>query len=231
MPSILALIPARGGSKGLRRKNLRLVLGKSLVAHAIEAATASRQVTDVAVSTEDADIATEARRLGARVIDRPAALASDSAQNDAVAIHALESLGAAHHPDVLLLLQPTSPLRTSAHIDECVTLLLASSAQSAMSICPASHHPSKYVVADAGLVRPYAGEVEFEARRQNLTPVFRQNGAIYAVHTPAFLKERKFYIRPCMGYVMDEQASIDIDGELDLKIAEMVAAGRLHGEG
>jgi len=223
-PSVAALIPARGGSKGLPRKNLRLVAAKPLIAHSIEAALGSRCVDHVFVSTEDPEIAAEARRCGAHVIERPPALATDTAQNDAVALHMLECVAAADRPDVLVLLQPTSPLRTASHIDECLGAFLSSSAESAMSICAVTHHPGKYLVRDGDGIKPYADDWQFEARRQQLEPVYRQNGAIYAVRVAAFLEHRKFYLPPCLGYLMDERSSIDIDGELDLKMVELLAA-------
>jgi CMP-N,N'-diacetyllegionaminic acid synthase len=218
---VVALIPARGGSKRLPRKNLRLVGGQPLVARAIAAARDARRIDACYVSTEDDEIAALARSLGAQVLARPPALAGDLAQNDAVARHVLDTLAAeGAMPAVLVLLQPTSPLRTAGHVDECLDAFLGSEALSAMSLCAATHHPGKYVRLENGAVEPYTSDADMEARHQDLAPVFRQNGAIYAVRADAFLRTGRFYLRPCLPYLMTPADSIDVDDEVDLMLAD-----------
>ena len=225
---VVALIPARGGSKGIPRKNLRTVAGKPLLAYSIAAAVDSDLVDRTFVSTEDEEIAAVARSFGAEVITRPPALATDTAQNDAVCIHALDAMRQSGlSPEILVLLQPTSPLRTALNIDDCLAGLRASGANSAMSICPVSHHPAKCVVRSGDLVSPYINEMEFEARRQDLPVLFRQNGAIYAVRVEAFLARRRFYCPPCHGYVMGSDVSIDVDQEVDIALADLILAGKI----
>lgn len=219
---VVAVIPARGGSKRLPGKNLRLVGGVSLLERAIAAAQGANRIDAACVSTDDPEIAALARSQGASVIDRPPALATDQAQNDAVVRHALETL-AGTAPAVVVLLQPTSPLRNARHVDECLALFLGSDAPSAMSLCPVTHHPGKYVRLDQGLIEPFTTDAEMEARHQDLPPVFRQNGAIYAVRTGAFLEAGRFYLRPCLGYLMTPEESIDVDDDLDLAIADALA--------
>lgn len=224
--STLAVIPARGNSKGLPRKNLRLLGGKPLLVWSIEAALAARSITTVCVSTEDPEIADVARRAGAAVVARPARLAEDHVQNDAVVRHAVETLGPARHAH-LALLQPTSPLRTAEHLDGCLALYFARAARSAMTVTPVAHHPGKSVTLSGdGAVEPFTTLEDMERRRQDMVPCYRQNGAVYVLGVGDFLAQRRFYLRPCAGYVMPQEASIDIDSELDLQMAELLLGRR-----
>ena len=219
---VVALVPARGGSKGLPRKNLRRVGELPLVAYSIRAGLDARLVDATFVSTDDSEIAEVAKAYGARVIPRPLELADDHVQNDAVAIHALKQIAATERmPDVLVLLQPTSPLRTAAHVDECLEAFLGADVPSAMSICEVCHHPGKYIVIKDGLIFPFTNDDDMEAQRQELAPVYRQNGAIYVIRVPDFLASHRFYRPPCRPYLMSDAESIDIDSDLDLQVAEL----------
>ncbi len=223
----VAVVPARGGSKGLPRKNLRTVGGVPLVVRAVDAAREARTVDAVWVSTEDTEIAAVAREAGAEVVERPAALATDTAQGDAVLRHALEHLrGLGQEPMVAVLLQPTSPLRRAADIDGCVELFHERRAASVFSLCAAEHHPGKAVVLRDGRVEPFTNERDLEARRQDMAEAWRQNGAVYVVGVGEFLAGGRLYRRPCFGYVMDRRDSIDIDDEVDISIAEVLLAAR-----
>jgi len=218
------VIPARGGSKGLARKNLRLLGGIALVAHSIRAATGAKSIDRFVVSTEDNEIAALARSEGAQVIARPAKLAGDTVQNNDVVRHAIAQAGAGFV--YVALLQPTSPLRTSADIDACLAPLLAGEARSVMTVAPAEQHPAKAVRIEDGLVLPYGSPEAMEARRQDLPIAYRQNGAVYALAIDDFLREDRFYLPPCKATVMDAQASLDIDSEMDLLVAESLFAQR-----
>jgi len=227
----VAIVPARGGSKGLPRKNLRTVGGVPLVVRAVDAARAAATVDAVWVSTEDAEIAAVAREAGAEVVDRPPPLATDDAQGDAVLRHALEHLrGLGWQPAVAVLLQPTSPLRRAADIDGCIALFHERRAASVFSLCAAEHHPGKAVVLRDGRVEPFTNERDLEARRQDMAEIYRQNGAVYVVRVADFLTGGRLYRRPCFGYVMDRRDSIDIDDETDLRIAEVLLAAREETE-
>jgi CMP-N-acetylneuraminic acid synthetase len=221
---VFAVIPARGGSKGLARKNLRLLGGIALVVHSIRAATGAKSIDRFVVSTEDNEIAALARSEGAQVIARPAELAGDTVQNNDVVRHAIAQAGAGF--TYVALLQPTSPLRTSADIDACLRPLLAGAARSVMTVAPAEHHPAKAVRIEDGLVLPYGPAEGMEARRQDLPPAYRQNGAVYALAIADFLREDRFYLPPCKAIVMSAEASLDIDGEMDLTVAEALLARR-----
>jgi CMP-N-acetylneuraminic acid synthetase len=221
---VLAVIPARRGSKGLPLKNLRLLGGVPLIVHSIRSARAAALVNTVVVSTEDDEIAVVASAHGATVIKRPDVLASDTAQNNAVVRHVLESRGTADR--ILVLLQPTSPLRTAGQIDACVQPVLDGRALSAMTVTPVEHHPGKAVVIADGLIEPFTNDVDMEARRQTMREVYRQNGAVYAVGVDDFLREDRLYLRPCHAVIALPEDSIDIDTDIDLALAELMLQRR-----
>jgi CMP-N-acetylneuraminic acid synthetase len=220
----LAVIPARAGSKRLSGKNLRLLGGIPLVVHTIRAAQASRSLGEIVVSTEDDRIAAVAEQSGARVMRRPAALAEDTVQNNDVLRHVLETIGQPF--DVLVLLQPTSPMRRAAHIDACVAAMMEPGCRSAMTVTHVGSHPAKALYLRDGLVTPFTSDADMEARSQTLPEVFRQNGAVYAVGVADFLRENRLYLRPCRGVVASPEDSVDIDSELDLIVAEQLLARR-----
>jgi CMP-N,N'-diacetyllegionaminic acid synthase len=222
--SVVAVIPARRGSKGLPLKNLRPLGGVPLIVHSIRAAQNAASVDAVVVSTEDDEIAAVASQHGALVVKRPHELATDTAQNNAVVKHVLDERGQSDR--VVVLLQPTSPLRTAAQIDACVTPLLAGSFRSAMTITAVDDHPGKMVVIGNGLVEPFTNDADMEARRQTLKEVFRQTGAVYAVGVKDFLEHDRFYLRPCHAVVVPAADSIDIDSDMQLMLAELMLQKR-----
>ncbi len=224
----LALIPARGGSKGLPRKNVAPLGGKPLIVHSIEAARAAARVDRVAVSTEDQEIAAVALAAGAEVIERPPALATDAARSADVALHALEAAGSGG-ADLLVLLQPTSPLRSAAEIDACLARFDAARAEgraaSTLSVAAVEHHPYKCFRLKAdGALDPLFGVEASETPRQLLPEVVRPNGAIYALPADVFRQERRFFVPPVLPYLMDAAASVDIDTAWDLAFAELTLA-------
>ena len=221
---VIAVIPARRGSKGLPLKNLRLLDGLPLVAHSIRAALAVERLDTVIVSTEDDEVAAIARQFGADVVKRPAELATDTAQNNGVVRHVLQHLNASN--GVVTLLQPTSPLRTPGHIEACLGPLLRGEARSAMTVTPVEHHPGKAVVIENGLIEPFTNDGDIEARRQTMREVYRQNGGVYAIGVADFLALDRFFMRPCRAVIVPADDSIDIDSELDLKLAELIIQGR-----
>lgn len=216
---VIAVIPARRGSKRLPLKNLRLLNGVPLFVHSIRAALDAALVDAVVVSTEDDEIAAVAVSHGATVIKRPAELAGDAAQNNGVVRHVLNAFPRKFR--VVVLLQPTSPLRLAADIDASLRPVLKGTARSAMTITAVDHHPGKTVVVTDGLVEPFTTDIDMEAQRQTLREVYRQNGAVYAVGIEDFLNEDRFYLRPCHGVLVPRERSIDIDDEIDLALAEL----------
>ena len=218
--TILALIPARGGSKGIPRKNIRSFCGKPLLQWSIEAALASSCVDQVLVSTDDPEIAEVAMACGAEVpFLRPAVLSSDTAPGIAPVLHALEQL-----PQVsdVLLLQPTSPLRTVADIDSIVALRRQAVRESAVSLTPSAKHPAwMYGLSVDQLLEPLL-QLDGAYYRQQLPPAYVLNGAIYLASRSFLLREQAFIAPDTMGYVMPAERSVDIDTLLDWQWAEFL---------
>lgn len=226
---VLAVIPARGGSKGLPNKNIREVAGKPLLAWSIEAALSSTRVTRVVVSSDSEEIRTVAIRHGAEAIERPAELATDSAPSEPVLTHVLETLAkAATRPDIVILLQPTSPLRTADDIDRALALLDGSSADAVISVSEPPHSPYKCFrqTEDGYLAGLFSDEAPFE-RRQDLPRALMPNGAIYAIRTAAFARSGRLLTSRTLPYEMPEARSLDVDNGRDLETAA-TALGRAH---
>jgi CMP-N,N'-diacetyllegionaminic acid synthase len=216
---VVALIPARGGSKGIPRKNLVDVAGKPLLAWTVEAALASRAVTRVVVSTDDEEIAGVAEALGAEVLDRPAELAADETPMLEVVRHALGELGPT---EVLALLQPTSPLRSAENVDEAVALLVDSDADAVISVVEVPHRfePGSLMGIEAGrLVR--LGDSA--PRRQDKPSLYARNGPAVLALRPDRLGD-DLYGGDCRPYVMAPRESLDVDDESDLELARLLLA-------
>ncbi len=226
--SILALIPARGGSKGVPGKNIRPLAGRPLIAWTIEAARASRFVDRVVLSSDNEDICRIAAAYGCEVpFRRPKELARDDTPGIAPVLHALEALPGF---DYLVLLQPTSPFRSTADIDAAITRCIDTGAPSVVSVTPASQHPSwMYHMDGDGRLVHFLNE-EPIARRQELPRIYALNGAIYVAHIPTLLTEKKLIGPGTIGYVMPRTRSLDIDTALDFDIAEVLARRLLAEE-
>lgn len=226
---LLAVIPARGGSKGVPRKNVRPVAGQPLIAWTIAAARAARSLSRIVVSTDDAEIAALGRDLGAEVVMRPAALAADDTPTLPVLRHAAETLEAeGWRCDAVMTLQPTSPLRTARHIDEAAALFAADpSADSLVSVVAVPHifHPWSVMRLDAdGYLRPFL-DGPHPTRRQDKPPVFARNGAAIYITRRDRLGDYVFGGR-LLSYAMDEADSLDIDDEADLRRADAALRAR-----
>lgn len=225
-PRVIALIPARGGSKRLPRKNLLPLAGKPLLAWTVEAARAARRVDRVILSTDDAEIAAVGRAHGAETpFIRPAELASDEAGTLDVMLHALRMLAAADETcDLLVVLQPTSPLRSAADIDAAVALLRNKTADAVISVCETEHPPewSNTLPDDlsmAGFFRPGIRT----RRSQDLPRTFRLNGAIYVYSARRLLHSGSLDMDDnCFAYLMPRERSIDIDDALDFELAQLL---------
>lgn len=227
--SILAIIPARGGSKGVPGKNLRLLCGSPLIEHTIKAALEAACRPRTVLSTDDSEIAEVALAAGADVpFLRPPELATDRAPSVAVMEHALGALSAfdGFNADIVLLLQPTSPLRTARQIDEAVALHQSGSGDSVASITRTDHPPEWLRRLDPrGILRPIKGLAAPGVRRQEFPPVYRLNGAIY-VTSPGLIADGRILGDEALGYVMPPEDSVDIDSELDLILAEILLERR-----
>ena len=221
----LALVPARGGSKRLPGKNTRPLNGAPLITFTIKAALRSRYVDHVMVSTDSPQIAEVARCSGAEVpFLRPERLSTDHASSVDVAIHALAELEARQmHFDYLILLQPTSPLRTGSHIDAAFDLLVKKEADAIVSVTELNALAEWSGALDADLQAPWLASIEQEMRGQQTSVRFRVNGAIYLIRTESLIEKRTFFLaEKIYGLPMEKSVSIDIDTRLDFDIAEFL---------
>ncbi len=226
---LLAIIPARGGSKGIPRKNIRLLCGRPLIAYSISAAQEARSVERIIVSTDDEEIAEISQRLGAEVRLRPAELATDDAPTRPVLAHVVAELAKQSYvPDAVLTLQPTSPLRAARHIDDAAALFAADpSADSLVSCIEVPHifHPLSVMRRNSeGYLEPFFSTPQ-PHRRQDKQRVFARNGAAIYITRTQRLAEYVFGGR-LIPYPMDQESSVDIDTLEDLVAAERLLLAR-----
>jgi CMP-N-acetylneuraminic acid synthetase len=227
---VLGLVPARGGSKGIARKNLRLLGGKPLLQYTAEAAGKAERLHRVLLSTDDAEIADAGRRCGLWApFLRPDALARDDTPMLAVVVHALDWLGAqGDEYDAVCLLQPTSPFRRPAHIDACVDLLASSGADCVLTVLrvPERYNPHwVYFRRDDGSLRPALDDAEPIPSRQALPPAFHRDGSVYVSRVDVIRRQRTLYGKKVIPYEMDAGMSVNLDDEADWRHAERLLAG------
>ena len=226
-----ALITARGGSKRLPGKNIRVLGGKPLIVWTIEAALAAAEVDQVIMSTDDEAIADISRRAGAELpFMRPEELSGDHSSHYDVVAHALDWLEAdGRLPHSCLLLQPTSPFRTSSLIDAAIRERRKMDAESMASVCHVSDHPAfMFRRGEDGTLTSLWPRKEEYQRSQDQDELFVLNGAIYAF-SPAAFRQRKTVLSPSpAGFVMDRISSLDIDNAEDFALAEALIENRTH---
>jgi len=224
------VIPARGGSKGIPRKNIALLAGRPLLAYTADAARGSRRLSRVMISTEDEEIASLGRQLGIDVpFLRPAHLAADETPMLDVLTDLVASLERTerYRPDVLVLLQPTSPFRRAGHIDAAVDLLTSSGADSVVTVVPVPHQftPSSLMQLEGNRLVPWSEGAP--TRRQDKPLLFARNGpAVVAVQTRIVTEQHALYGPDTRGLVMAREESFDIDDAFDLEVAERLMASR-----
>jgi CMP-N,N'-diacetyllegionaminic acid synthase len=226
---VLALIPARGGSKGLPRKNVASLGGQPLIAWTIAAARGAGPVDDVVVTTDDDEIARVATAAGARVpFRRPAALATDESHMSEVVGQALATLAEAGDSyGWLLLLQPTSPLRTADHIAAAFARLTQTGGRAIVSVCEAQHSPQWMgELPPDGNMGSFCESQAARVNRQQLARFYRLNGAIYLAAVDYWRAGGGFLGQATYAYVMAQEDSVDIDSGLDLELAEVLLARR-----
>lgn len=214
----IAIITARGGSKGLPRKNILSVAGVPLIGLTIQAALNSENIHRVFVTTEDEEIKTVSLQFGAEVIDRPLELAADSTGSEEVLEHAIEQLATQNLKfDTVILLQPTSPLRTYKHINEAIQIFNQKKADCVISVFEPSHTPVKaYIEQHDGKITGLLGPDAPYTRRQDLPRSYQPNGAIYVFAVNKFMQQKKIPRDNVFPYVMTEFQSVDIDTYEDL---------------
>lgn len=224
---VLAIIPARGGSRRLPGKNLLPVAGKALLVHTVEHALGAASVHRVVVSTDDPAIAETARRAGAEVIDRPAALAGDDSPSEAALLHALDVLEAReeYRPELVVFLQATAPVRTPGDVDRAVARLRAEGADSLLSVVESRRF--LWRLEDEGPT-PFNYDPRNRPRTQDRRPEYHENGSIYVVKTAVLRKTGDRLGGRVALYPMADECFVDVDGPLDLALAEAVLRWRSH---
>lgn len=232
----LALVPARGGSKGIPRKNIKLVAGEPLIAYTIREARKSRYITRLIVSTDDEEIARIAREHGAEVpFLRPAELALDDVTDLPVFQHCLHWLSEhqGYSPNIVVHLRPTAPLRTVTHIDTAIQLLLSSPrADSVRTVCPAGQHPLKMWSVTDGYLIPFVPEHTYGVKeaynqpRQKLPAAYVQNGSVDVVRTEVILGKNSMTGDVIKALSMESDESVNIDSALDWELAEILLTRR-----
>jgi len=225
--SVLGVITARGGSKGLPRKNVLPLAGKPMIAWTVEAGLASACIDRLVLSTDDEEIAEAARTAGCEVpFMRPDELAADDTPGIAPVIHAIDAVPGF---DYVVLLQPTSPLRTAADIDACVDLCASSGAPSCVSVVEARENPYwMYTLSEDASLDPLIAS-ELVLRRQELPPAYSLNGAVYVARCEWLRRRRHFVDEGTVGHVMPPERSFEIDGPLDFVVVRAVMNERMEG--
>jgi len=224
--SVVAVVPARAGSKGIPGKNLRAVAGRSLVRRAVEAALDATSIDAVVVSTDGDAIAAEAERAGARVVRRPTELAGDEASSESALLHVLDDLAAAgEEPEVVVFLQATSPFTDPADLDAAVARVRDGLADSVFAATP-SHAFLWRIEREpdgAGTARAVNHDAAVRPRRQDREPEYRETGAFYVFRTAAFRQHRHRFHGRVELVVVDPRGAIDIDDPGDLAVAGALA--------
>ena len=222
--SIVGIIPARGGSKEIAHKNIYPVNGRPLIYYTINAAIKSKYIIDTYVSSEDKEILEISLKYGAKVLERPMDLALDDTSTELVikdAINRLKDKGCEYN--LLIVLQPTSPLRGSDDIDNAVTYLIDKNATALISVCEPIHHPLKsFKLTTQGFLTGMVNNKYPFMRRQDLPKAYLPNGAIYMVYTYNFFLDNSFITDKTVPYLMSNRNSVDIDRLEDILLVENI---------
>lgn len=226
---VIALIPARGGSKGVARKNMRAIVGKPLIEFTLLASLNCRYIDFTYLSSDDDKVLLFGRAMGVQLIRRPPVFASDTASAIDVVTHFLGEIPKTliEQDSYIVYLQPTSPFRTSRHIDDALEQMLAAKEQSLISVSETEKSPFKMLTLDAkGRLQSLFDEKLSNARRQDLPAVFAPNGAIYVFRVSEFKARGGFPSNGSMPFVMNGIDSLDIDTEDDIRRAEVILGGK-----
>jgi len=217
--TVLAVVPARGGSKGIPRKNLALVAGEPLIVHTLREALGSRLIDELVVSSDDPEILDLAALAGARTIVRPAILALDESPTEDALIHVLDAIG--EEPEYVVTLEPTSPLRTAASIDACIELARANRADTVMTVVETRAVLGRL---EGGLFRPlFPSQAR---RRQDREPLYTESSTIYVTRA-SHLRATRSVIGPNLyALVVSAEEALDINTNADLLMAEALLGAR-----
>ena len=223
--NIIGIIPARGDSKGILHKNIKLLAGKPLIAYTIEAALKSKFLDRVIVSTDSKKIAKIAKEYGTEVpFLRPERLAKDATPIISVLKHAVRWLEKKENysTDIVVTLQPTSPLRQTTDINRAVKKIIETGADSVVSVCQAKDNPYWMMMVRKDRIFPFMDSNKHYSRRQALPRLYMLNGAVYVTRIETLTKESKILSNNSRAIIMEQKNSLDIDDEMDFKLAELI---------
>jgi CMP-N-acetylneuraminic acid synthetase len=228
MSKVLAIIPARAGSKGVKNKNKRLVCGKPLIQYSIEAAKQSELLTDIVVSTDDEDILQLAESLDVITVRRKENISNDTS---AIELSIQEVLESYTDYDTIVLLQPTSPLRDQFDIDNAIRKFEESDKTRTLTSVTKvdDHHPARMYKDRSGILLPL-DPVNYHKRRQDLEELFIRNGCLYIFDKRNFLKETKVITKETLTFEMPAEKSVNVDREMDLLLLQLVLEQRSSGD-
>ncbi|MDE2589138.1 MAG: acylneuraminate cytidylyltransferase family protein [Patescibacteria group bacterium] len=223
MMEILAIIPARGGSKGIPMKNIQKLAGKPLIEYTISAAKKSKKLNRILVSTDNEKIARISRSLGAEVpFMRPKKLARDNSTGFDVIKYILKSLSSQGYvPNIIVILQPTSPLRTTSMIDRSIEILKNSNATSILSVSKVKFHPYSSFWHNGKYLKPFRQDFENNSLRQKKPDLYHPTGAIYTFWMETIKKYDSIYGPRIKPMIVPHEVNVDIDSPFDLFISEM----------
>ena len=224
--TFLSIIPARGGSKRLPRKNVLDLCGKPLITWTIEAGLSSKYIDEVVVSSDDSEILGIASNLKVRSIERPPQLASDTSSTFDAVKHTIDNI---ESYDYIVLLQPTSPLRNEVHIDKAIELLVSKDADAVISVCDMNHNPSWSNTLDESLsMKGFINKNSLNQRSQDMKKYYKLNGAIYICKTKKLLEEKSFFLKDnIFAFIMSSKSSVDIDKKEDFEFANLYLSKKL----
>lgn len=226
--NICTIITARGGSKGIPRKNIKNLNGKPVLAYSIEPSVASDFIKKTYVTTEDEEISEISKKFNAEVIERPQELAKDTSSSVDVILHALNYLEEKDSlPDFFVLLQPTSPLRTTEDIDNSIDLFINNKCDALISVCEIDHTSMLSLALENKFLVPNCDEDFLNKRRQDLPTYYSPNGAIYITTPESLRKNRTFIPKKTIPYVMPKERSVDLDTPFDFKLAEFLLKNKV----
>jgi len=223
--NILAIVPARGGSKGIPGKNIKLLYGKPLIAYSIESAFKSQLINRIIVSTDYVRIAEISKNYNSEVIIRPNEISRDDSLTVDTISHVLNTLKKeGYFPDIVVLLQPTSPLRTPKDVDNAINLFIKNKdkCDSVVSVCEFEHSPYWALKIKNDYLTPIFSQEYLRKRRQELPISYIPNGAIFVSSPDKIRKYKSFYCPKTIPYIMPFDRSIDIDSALDFKLVELL---------
>ena len=227
--NFLAIIPARGGSKGISRKNIKKIAGNPLISYTINEAKKAKYLTRIVVSTEDKKIAKISKKYGVDVIPRPKKLASDRTPSELVCQQVIKYLknNEDFETDVVVVLQPTSPLRKAEDINLAIKKFLKSDCSSVVSITEVQHSPYWMYKMDKSKMKKILTDKKI-TRRQDSPLIYQLNGAIYVTKKETIMEKNSLIGKNMFGYIMPYERSIDIDSQIDFDLAELLINKKIN---